>query len=82
MDEDTVYDNISKSDGTGKFRFVIPFSPSSRSAFTAIKSMNSPSDSSSSTTSSNSILPYTSPSSNNSNTNNNNNNRTRLITAV
>ncbi|UJR13345.1 hypothetical protein I4U23_000363 [Adineta vaga] len=84
MDEDQTYDNLSKSDGIGKFRFVIPFNHSSRSAFTTIKSTNSPSSSSStSTISSNSILPQTSSStsSHNSNTNNNNN-RTRLMTAV
>jgi hypothetical protein len=82
-DEETVYDNVSKSDGIGKFRFVIPFNHSPRSAFTTIKPINSPSSSSSSTISSNSTLPQTSSSSNHSsNTNNNNNNRTRLMTAV
>jgi hypothetical protein len=82
-DEETTYDNLSKSDGIGKFRFVIPFNHSPRSAFTTIKSINSPTSSSSSTISSNSTMPQTSSSSNYSNTNNNNsNNRTRLMTAV
>jgi hypothetical protein len=85
-DEETTYDNLSKSDGIGKFRFVIPFNHSPRSAFTTIKPINSPSSSSSSTISSNSTMPQTSSSSNYSNTNNNNNNnsnnRTRLMTAV
>ena len=84
-DEETTYDNLSKSDGIGKFRFVIPFNHSSRSAFTTIKPINSPTGSSSSTISSNSTLPQTSSSSSNySNTNNNNNSnsRTRLMTAV
>jgi hypothetical protein len=85
-DEETTYDNVSKSDGIGKFRFVIPFNHSPRSAFTSIKPINSPSSSSSSssTISSNSTIPQTSSSSNYSNTNNNNNsnNRTRLMTAV
>jgi hypothetical protein len=87
-DEETVYDNVSKSDGIGKFRFVIPFNHSPRSAFTTIKPINSPSSSSSSTISSNSTMPQTSSSSDHSNTNtnnnnnNNSNNRTRLMTAV
>jgi hypothetical protein len=80
------YDNLAKNDGIGKFRFVIPFNHSPRSAFTTIKPINSPSSSSSSTISSNSTMPQTSSSSNYSNTNNNNNNnsnnRTRLMTAV
>lgn len=77
------YDNLSKSDGMGQFRFVIPFNHSPRSAFTTIKPTNSPTDSSS-TISSNSTLPQTSSSSNYSNTNNNNNSnhRRRLMTAV
>ncbi|CAF0987740.1 unnamed protein product [Adineta steineri] len=86
IDDDLTYDNVSKTDGIGKFRFVIPFNHSSSSAFTTIKSINSPSSSSSSTLSSNSILPQTSSSSSsnnsNTNTNNNNNNRPRLMTAV
>jgi hypothetical protein len=86
-DEETTYDNLSKSDGIGKFRFVIPFNHSSRSAFTTIKPINSPTSSPSSSISSNSTLPQTSTSSNYSNTNNNNNNdnsnnRRRLMTAV
>ncbi|CAF1272337.1 unnamed protein product [Adineta ricciae] len=83
-DEYQVYDNVSNSDGIGKFRFVIPFNHSSRSAFTTIQPINSPSSSPTSTVSSNSIRPQTSSSSSpsqNSNTNNNNN-RTRLMTAV
>jgi hypothetical protein len=83
-EEETTYDNLSKSDGIGQFRFLIPFNHSPRSAFTTIKPINSPTNSSSSTISSNSTMPQTSSSSNYSNTNNNNNsnNRTRLMTAV
>jgi len=87
-DEPTVYDNLSKSDGIGQFRFVVPFHHSSKSAFTKIKPHRSPTLSSSS----NSTLPQTSSSSNYStaNSNNNNNNpppppppfRSRLMTAV
>ena len=81
-DQIPTYDNLSQSDGMGKFRFVIPFNHSPRSAFTTIKPTNSPTDSSS-TISSNSTLPQTSSSSNYSNTNNNNSNqRPRLMTAV
>jgi hypothetical protein len=69
-DEETVYDNLSKQDGIGKFRFVIPFNHSPRSAFTTIKPLNSPLSSSYST------MPQTSSSSNNST------NRPKLMTAV
>lgn len=88
-DDDDVptYDNLSKSNGMGQFRFVIPFNHSPRSAFTTIKPANSPTDSSSTISSSNSTLPQTSSSSSssnysNSNNNNNSNHRPRLMTSV
>jgi len=50
------YDNLTKNDGIGKFRFVVPFNHSPTSAFTAStpskKLINSPTSSSSSTISS------------------------------
>lgn len=82
------YDNLTKNDGIGKFRFVIPFNHSPTSAFTSskstIKPINSPVSSSSSTVSSYSTVRQTSSSSNNnSNMNNNNSNvRSTLMTAV
>jgi hypothetical protein len=84
------YDNLSKNDGIGKFRFVIPFNHSPTSAFISSKStiqpINSPTSSLSSTMSSFSTIrqPSSSSSSNkNSNLNNNNSNtRSTLMTAV
>jgi hypothetical protein len=76
------YDNLTKNDGIGKFRFVIPFNHSPTSAFTTsnatIKPINSPTSSSSSTISSYSTVRPT-PTSNN---NNNSNTRSTLMTAV
>jgi hypothetical protein len=84
------YDNLTKNDGIGKFRFVIPFNHSPTSAFISSKStiqpINSPTSSLSSTMSSFSTIrqPSSSSSSNkNSNLNNNNSNtRSTLMTAV
>jgi hypothetical protein len=82
------YDNLSKNDGIGKFRFVIPFNHSPTSAFVSsnstIKPINSPTSSSSSTLSAFSAIRQTpSLSTNNTNLNNNNSNiRSKLMTAV
>jgi hypothetical protein len=82
------YDNLTKNDGIGKFRFVVPFNHSPTSAFTSskptIKPINSPTSSTSSTMSSFSTVRQSlSPSKNNPNLNNNNSNtRSTLMTAV
>lgn len=83
------YDNLTKNDGIGKFRFVVPFNHSPTSAFTAStpskKLINSPTSSSSSTISSFSTQRpiFTSLSKNNSNLHTNNStSRSTLMTAV
>jgi hypothetical protein len=82
------YDNLTKNDGIGKFRFVVPFNHSPTSAFISskpmIKPINSPTSSSSSTISSfSTIRQPLSPSNNTPNlTNNNPNIRSTLMTAV
>jgi hypothetical protein len=82
------YDNLTKNDGIGKFRFVVPFNHSPTSAFisskSTIKPIHSPTSSSSSTISSfSTIRQPLSPSNNTSNlTNNNPNIRSTLMTAV
>ncbi len=83
------YDNLTKNDGIGKFRFVIPFNHSPTSAFmsskSTIKPINSPTSSLSSTLSSYSTIRQPLPSSSNNNANlhnNNSNTRPTLMTAV